>query len=84
MTKIWRGNCTADPAPPGPTALLSAWLSAIAGSFGSGLKKRELKKEERKKARKLTDRVKFKGQTIHDVRVAIKLRLLNFPNYIFK
>ena len=28
-----------------PTALLSAWLSAIAGSFGSGLKRRELKKE---------------------------------------
>ena len=66
------------PGPLGPTALLSAWLSAIAGSFGSGLKRRELKKE--KKARKLTDRVKFKGQTIHDVGVAIKLRLLNFLN----
>ena len=49
LTKIWRGSCTLDPASPDPTALLSAWLSAIAGSFGSGLKKRELKKEERKK-----------------------------------
>ena len=37
-------------------------------------------KRRRKKgkamARKLTDRVKFKGQTIHDVRVAIRLKLL--------
>ena len=35
------------PGPLGPTALLSAWLSAIAGSFGSGLKRRELKKEKK-------------------------------------